>query len=59
MEDHKARDLHTILQLQKYTPCNITVRYVCGHQDKRKRKNQLSLAEKLNINADKIIGKHA
>ena len=58
-EVHKARDLNAILQLQKYIPCNITVYHVHGYQEQRKKKDQLTLAEKFNIKVDEIIGKHA
>ena len=35
------------------------VNHVRGHQDEKKRKEQLTMAENLNIMADKIIGKNA
>ena len=35
------------------------VNHVRGHQDKKKRKEQLTMAENLNIMADKIIEKNA
>ena len=35
------------------------VSHVKGHQDRLKRKKQGTMAETLNIKADKIVGKHA
>ena len=55
----KIKDLDAVLEIQKYIPANIKVHHVRGHQDKKKRKEQLTMAEKLNIMADKIIGKNA
>ena len=48
-----------MLEIQKYIPDNIRVNHIRGHQDKKKRKEQLTMAEKLNIMADTIIEKNA
>ena len=48
-----------MLEIQKYIPNNIKVKHIRGHQDKKKRKEQLTMAENLNIMANKIIGKNA
>ena len=48
-----------MLEIQKYIPDNIRVNHIRGHQDKKKRKEQLTMAEEMNIMADKIIGKNA
>ena len=48
-----------MLEIQKYIPNNIKVNHVRGHQDKKKRKEQLTMAKEMNIMADKIIGKNA
>ena len=42
-----------MLEIQMYIPNNIKFNYIRGHQDKKKRKEQLTMAEKLNIMADK------
>ena len=47
-----------MLEKQKYILNNIRVNHVRGNQDKNKRKDQLTMAEKLNIMADKIIDKN-
>ena len=41
----KIIDLDTVLEIQKYIPNNIKVNHVRGHQDKKKRKEQLTMAE--------------
>ena len=57
--NRKIKDLDAVLEIQKYIPDNIKVNYVRGHQDKKKRKEQLTIEEQLNIFADRIIGKNA
>ena len=54
----KMKDLDVVLEIQKYIPTTVTVTYVRGHQDKKKRKEQNTIVEKQNIMADKIIGKY-
>ena len=48
-----------MLEIQKYIPANIKVHHVRGQQDKKKRREQPAMAEKINIMTDKIIGKNA
>ena len=58
-EDYKAKDSDAILKIQRHFPCNFSMKHVKGHQDKRVRKEKLTMAEKLNIKADKLIGAKA
>ena len=58
-EDYKAKDSDAILKIQRYFPCNFRMKHVKGHQDKRVRKEKLTMAERLNIKADKLIGAKA
>ena len=53
--NRKIKDLDAVLEIQKYIQTTVTVTHVRGHQDKKKRKEQLTMAENLNIMADKII----
>ena len=55
-EDYKAKDFDAILKIQRYFPCKFKMKHVRGHQDKRVRKENLTIAEKLNIKADRSIG---
>ena len=58
-EDYKAKDSDAILKIQRYLPCKFSMKHVKGHNDKRVRKEQLTMAEKLNIEADQLIGAKA
>ena len=55
----KIKDLYAVLEIQKYIPTTVMVTHIRGHQDKKKMKEQLIMAESLNIMADGIIGKNA
>ena len=46
----KIKDLDVVLEIQKYIPKNVKVNHVRGHQDKKKRKEQLTIAGKTEHN---------
>ena len=47
------------LKIQHYFPWNFKMNNVKGHQDKRVRKNKLTMIETLNIKTDWLIGEKA
>ena len=49
--DHEAVHL-----LKKYLPNQFSINHVRSHQDKRKKKCNLTKAERLNIAADELVG---
>ena len=53
----KIKDLDVILEIQTCIPTIVTVTHVKGHQDRKKIKDQRTMAENLNIKVDGIIGK--
>ena len=55
-ELHKTTDHDAVLQLKLYFPLNIIAFHVKGHQDTRKKWEHLTIPERLNIQADKLIG---
>ena len=55
-EDCKTKYFDVILKIQRYFPCNFSMKHVKEHQDKRVRKEKVTMAEKLNIKAEKLIG---
>jgi len=59
LENYKAKDSDAILKIQRYFPCKFKIKHVRRHQDKRVRKENLTIAEKLNIKADRSIGEKA
>ena len=48
-----------MLEIKKYLPTKLNVHHVKGHQDKNSRTKELSISARLNIAADKLIGKNA
>ena len=56
---HKTTDHDAVLQLKLYLPPNIIAFHVKGHQDKRKKWEHLTIPERLNMQADKLIGNKA
>jgi len=48
-----------VLQLKLCLPPNIIALHVKGHQDTRKKWEHLTIPERLNIQADKLIGNKA
>ena len=55
-DQHKTIDHETVLQLKKCLPTNVIAFHVKGHQDKRKKWENLTIPERLNIQADELIG---
>jgi len=55
-ELHKTTDHDAVLQLKLCFPSNIIAFHVKGHQDTRKKWEHLTIPERLNIQADKLIG---
>ena len=49
--DHEAVHLR-----KKYLPSQLSINYVRSHQDKRKKKCNLTTVERLNIAADELVG---
>ena len=58
-ELHKTTDHDAVLQLKLCFPPNIIAFHVKGHQDTRKKWDHLTIPERLNIQADKLIGRKA
>ena len=58
-ELHKKTDYDAVLQLKLCLPPNIIVFHVKGHQDTRIKWDHLTIPERLNIQADKLIGNKA
>ena len=58
-EQQKTTDHHAVLQLKDYLPNNVIAFHVKGHQDKREKWDLLTIPERLNIQADELIGKNA
>ena len=54
---HKTTDHDAVLHLKLCLPPNIIAFHVKEHQDKRKKWEYLTIPERLNIQADKLIGK--
>ena len=52
----KTADHDTAHLLKKYLHRHFTINHVRSHQDKRKKKCNLTTAEKLNIAADELVG---
>ena len=58
-EKYKTTDHNAVLQLKDCLPTNITAFHIKGHQDKRKKWEYLTIPERLNIQADELIGNNA
>ena len=52
----KTADHDAVHLLKKYLPRHVTINHVRSHQDTRKKKCNLTTAEKLNIAADELVG---
>ena len=53
--NHKIKDINAVLKIQKYILDKLETYHIKKYHDNRKRKDQLTIAEKLNIKADRII----
>ena len=58
-EDYKVKDSNSILKIQKYFSCNFKMTHVRRHKDKPVRKEKMTIAEKLNINVDRLVEEKA
>ena len=58
-ERYKTTDHEAVLHLQICLPANVVAFHVKGHQDKRKKWEDLTIPERLNIQADELIGNNA
>ena len=47
--NHKIKDINAVLKIQKYIPDKLETYHIKKYHDNRKRKDQLTIAEKLNI----------
>ena len=56
---YKTKDLDTVLIRQKCMPTNFDAKHVRGHQDWRNWKDLYPATERLNIQADQIVGANA
>ena len=56
---NKIKDIDALLDIQKQIPEKLETHHVKRHYDSRKRKDQLTIAEKLKIKTDRIIGEKA
>ena len=58
-EQHKTADHNAVLQLKECILKQFIAFHVKGHQDKRKKWELLTIPERLNIQANELIGKNA
>ena len=58
-EQHKTTDHDAVLQLKECLPKYVIALHVKEHQDKRKKWERLTIPERLNIQADELIGNNA